>query len=42
VKFHWFAEATYDDLPEVFPQRSQSGSVAHPAALIDSARVGAS
>jgi hypothetical protein len=30
VTFHWFAEATYDDLPEVFPQRHQSGSVDHP------------
>jgi len=41
VKFHWFAEATYDDLPEVFPQRYPSGSVDFPASLIDSRRVGA-
>jgi alkanesulfonate monooxygenase SsuD/methylene tetrahydromethanopterin reductase-like flavin-dependent oxidoreductase (luciferase family) len=41
VKFHWFAEATYDGLPEMYPQKHPSGSVDVPASLVDSLRVGA-
>jgi alkanesulfonate monooxygenase SsuD/methylene tetrahydromethanopterin reductase-like flavin-dependent oxidoreductase (luciferase family) len=41
VKYHWFAEATYDGLPETYPQKHPSGSVDVPAALVDSLHVGA-
>jgi alkanesulfonate monooxygenase SsuD/methylene tetrahydromethanopterin reductase-like flavin-dependent oxidoreductase (luciferase family) len=40
VKFHWFAEATYDSLPETYPQKHPSGSIDIPASLVDSQRVG--
>jgi alkanesulfonate monooxygenase SsuD/methylene tetrahydromethanopterin reductase-like flavin-dependent oxidoreductase (luciferase family) len=40
MKFHWFAEATYDDLPEQFPQRHPSVMVDLPMSLVDSRRVG--
>jgi alkanesulfonate monooxygenase SsuD/methylene tetrahydromethanopterin reductase-like flavin-dependent oxidoreductase (luciferase family) len=41
VKYHWFAEATYDGLPETYPQKHPSGSVDVPASLVDSLHVGA-
>jgi alkanesulfonate monooxygenase SsuD/methylene tetrahydromethanopterin reductase-like flavin-dependent oxidoreductase (luciferase family) len=40
MKFHWFAEATYNDLPEEFPQRVPSVMVDLPMELVDSRRVG--
>ena len=41
MKYHWFAEATYDGLPETYPQKHPSGSVDVPASLVDSLHVGA-
>jgi alkanesulfonate monooxygenase SsuD/methylene tetrahydromethanopterin reductase-like flavin-dependent oxidoreductase (luciferase family) len=40
VKFHWFAEVTYDDLPTGFPAPGQGAWVDSPAALADPRRVG--
>jgi alkanesulfonate monooxygenase SsuD/methylene tetrahydromethanopterin reductase-like flavin-dependent oxidoreductase (luciferase family) len=40
VKFHWFAEATYNDLPETYPQRHPSGSIDLPASLTEPSRIG--
>jgi 16S rRNA (cytosine1402-N4)-methyltransferase len=40
VKFHWFAEVTYGDLPADFPERHDSSWVDIPASLADPRRVG--
>jgi Coenzyme F420-dependent N5,N10-methylene tetrahydromethanopterin reductase and related flavin-dependent oxidoreductases len=40
VKFHWFAEVTYDGLPEGFPAPGQGGWVDIPARLADPRRIG--
>ncbi|MGI5143100.1 MULTISPECIES: LLM class flavin-dependent oxidoreductase [unclassified Streptomyces] len=40
MKFHWFAEATYNDLPERLPQKNPSSAVDLPMDLVDSRKVG--
>ena len=40
MKFHWFAEVTYDDLPADFPQKHHSAWVDTPTQLVDSTRIG--
>ena len=40
MKFHWFAEATYDRLPECYPQKHPSAGIDVPASLVDPLRVG--
>ncbi len=40
MKFHWFAEVTYGDLPADFPQRHDSSWVDIPASLADPRIVG--
>ncbi len=40
MKFHWFAEVTYDDLPADFPQKHHSAWVDTPTQLVDSKRIG--
>ncbi|MBB3082441.1 LLM class flavin-dependent oxidoreductase [Geodermatophilus sabuli] len=40
MKFHWFAEVTYDDLPDRFPAPGQGGWVDSPIDMADSGRVG--
>jgi alkanesulfonate monooxygenase SsuD/methylene tetrahydromethanopterin reductase-like flavin-dependent oxidoreductase (luciferase family) len=40
MKFHWFAEVTYDGLPDQFPAPGQGGWVDSPIDMADSGRVG--
>lgn len=40
MKFHWFAEVTYPDLPKDFPEKYHSAWVDTPAHLHDPLRVG--
>ena len=40
MKFHWFAEVTYDGLPAEFPAPGQGAWVDSPADLADPRRVG--
>lgn len=42
VRFHWFAEVTYDDLPDGFPAPGRGSWVDSPIDLADSRRVGES
>lgn len=42
VRFHWFAEVTYDDLPPEFPASGQGGWVDSPIGMADPRRVGES
>jgi alkanesulfonate monooxygenase SsuD/methylene tetrahydromethanopterin reductase-like flavin-dependent oxidoreductase (luciferase family) len=40
MKFHWFAEVTYDGLPEQFPAPGQGGWVDSPIDMADPQRIG--
>lgn len=40
MKFHWFAEVTYDGLPDAFPAPGQGAWVDSPIGLADPRRVG--
>ncbi|MGY1638579.1 LLM class flavin-dependent oxidoreductase [Geodermatophilus sp. SYSU D00742] len=40
MKFHWFAEVTYDGLPDQFPAPGQGGWVDSPIDMADPGRVG--
>jgi len=40
VKFHWFAEVTYDDLPDDFPAPGEGAWMDSPIELADSRKVG--
>jgi alkanesulfonate monooxygenase SsuD/methylene tetrahydromethanopterin reductase-like flavin-dependent oxidoreductase (luciferase family) len=40
MKFHWFGEATYNDLPKKLPQKHESVMVDLPMELVDSQLVG--
>ena len=41
MKFHWFAEVTYDGLPDSFPAPGQGAWVDSPVAMADPHRIGA-